>query len=246
MAPPEDTPASSLPLASPSDSPIKNLLLVIAMQAEALPLVNKFQLTEDQNPPFPKGMPWIRYHGVYKDLQISIVIPGKDPIFVQALKPDVIINAGTAGGFKDKGACVGDVFLATDVAFHDRRIPIPVFDLYGKRSRPTFQPTNLVNDLGLKVGRLSTGDSLDLSPQDEEIIRANDTAIKDMEGAAVSYVAELFSIPAIFLKAVTDVVDGERPTAEEFLSNLNTVSQAMEEIVTKVIEYINGKTLSSL
>lgn len=28
--------------------------------------------------------------------------------------------------FQAKGACVGDVFLATDVAFHDRRIPIPV------------------------------------------------------------------------------------------------------------------------
>ncbi|KAJ0538284.1 putative methylthioadenosine nucleosidase [Helianthus annuus] len=30
-----------------------------------------------------------------------------------------------------KGASIGDVYLACEVAFHDRRIPIPVFDLYG-------------------------------------------------------------------------------------------------------------------
>lgn len=28
--------------------------------------------------------------------------------------------------FQAKGACIGDVFLASEVAFHDRRIPIPV------------------------------------------------------------------------------------------------------------------------
>jgi hypothetical protein len=27
---------------------------------------------------FPKGVPWIRYHGVYKDLNINLVWPGKD------------------------------------------------------------------------------------------------------------------------------------------------------------------------
>lgn len=28
---------------------------------------------------FPKGVPWVRYHGIYKDLQINIIWPGKDP-----------------------------------------------------------------------------------------------------------------------------------------------------------------------
>jgi hypothetical protein len=30
------------------------------------------------------------------------------------------------GGFQVKGACISDVFVVSDVAFHDRRIPIPV------------------------------------------------------------------------------------------------------------------------
>ncbi|KAH9307631.1 hypothetical protein KI387_035542 [Taxus chinensis] len=265
MAPVQDSveTTSTEPQEKQEERPISSLLIVIAMQAEAVPLVNKFNLLEDEGSLFPKAVPWIRYHGTYKDLQINIVIPGKDKVFgvdsvgtvsaalvtyasVQALKPDIVINIGTAGGFKVKGASVGDVYLATDVAFHDRRIPIPVFDQYGVRSRPTISTPNLTKELGLKVGKLSTGDSLDMCSQDEELIKANETTIKDMEGAAVAYVTDLFSVPTIFVKAITDVVDGEKPTAEEFLENLSTVAQALEGAVIQVVDFINGKRLSDL
>lgn len=45
---------------------------------------------------------------------------------VHEFKPDLVISVGTAGGFKARGAAIGDVFLATAFANHDRRIPIPV------------------------------------------------------------------------------------------------------------------------
>ncbi|KAK2984381.1 hypothetical protein RJ640_002767 [Escallonia rubra] len=147
---------------------------------------------------FPKGVPWVRYHGIYKDMTINVIWLGQDRVLgvnsvgtvsaslvtyasIQALQPDLIINAGTAGGFKAKGACIGDVFLASDVAFHDRRIPIPVFDLYGVGLRQALSTPNLVKELNLKVGRLSTGDSLDMSAKDEAFIIANDATVKDME-----------------------------------------------------------------
>lgn len=247
-----------------SSRPISTILIIIAMQTEALPLVTRFQLTEDSNEAlFPQGVPWVRYYGTYKDLHINLVWPGKDPSLgvdsvgtissslvtyasIQALKPDLIINAGTAGGFKAKGASVGDVYVASDAAFHDRRIPIPVFDLYGIGARQTFSTPNLVKDLNLKVGKLSTGDSLDMSPHDETAISANDATIKDMEGAAVAYVADLLKVPAIFIKAVTDIVDGEKPTAEEFMQNLIAVTAALDQAVTQVVDYVNGKCLSDL
>jgi 5'-methylthioadenosine nucleosidase len=62
----------------------------------------------------------------------------------------------------------------------------------------------------------------------------------------VAYVAEMFSTPAIFVKAVTDIVDGEKPTAEEFLQNLISVTMALDEAVTKVIDFIDGKCISDL
>ncbi|KAF7142277.1 hypothetical protein RHSIM_Rhsim05G0063700 [Rhododendron simsii] len=178
---------------------------------------------------------------------------------ILALQPDLIINAGTAGGFKielfsdseklcfqAKGASIADIFLASDVAFHDRRIPIPVFDLYGVGLRQAFPTPNLVKTLNLKVGKLSTGDSLDTSPKDEASIVSNDATIKDMEGAAVAYVADLLKVPAIFVKAVTDIVDGDKPTGIEFLQNLLAVTAALDHAVTEVVDFINGRCLSEL
>ncbi|KAE9448250.1 hypothetical protein C3L33_19880, partial [Rhododendron williamsianum] len=179
---------------------------------------------------------------------------------ILALQPDLIINAGTAGGFKcfdmystlmfscfqAKGASIADIFLASDVAFHDRRIPIPVFDLYGVGLRQAFPTPNLVKTLNLKVGKLSTGDSLDTSPKDEASIVSNDATIKDMEGAAVAYVADLLKVPAIFVKAVIDIVDGDKPTGVEFLQNLLAVTAALDQAVTEVVDFINGRCLSEL
>ncbi|KAK7409778.1 hypothetical protein VNO78_00086 [Psophocarpus tetragonolobus] len=243
--------------------PISNIVIVIAMQTEALPIVNRFQLTEDPHSPFPQGVPWVRYHGTYKHLNISLIWPGKDPTLgvdsvgtissalvtyaaIQILQPDLIINAGTAGGFKAKGASIGDVFIVSDCAFHDRRIPIPVFDLYGVGLRKAFETPNLVKELNLKVGKLSTGDSLDMTQQDETSIIANDATVKDMEGAAIAYVADLLKVPAIFLKAVTDIIDGDKPTSEEFLQNLAAVTAALDLAIEQVIDFINGKCLSEL
>ncbi|EOX97777.1 5'-methylthioadenosine/S-adenosylhomocysteine nucleosidase 1 isoform 2 [Theobroma cacao] len=213
--------------------PISSILIIIAMQTEALPVVNKFQLTENPHPAFPKGVPWVHYHGTYKEITINLVWPGKDLTLgvdsvgticaslvayasIQALQPDLIINAGTAGGFKvAKGAGIGDVFLASHVAFHDRRIPIPVFDLYGVGLRQACSTPNLLKELNLK-------------------------------GAAVAYVADLLKVPVIFVKAITDIVDGEKPTAEEFLQNLAAVTAALDRAVTQVIDYISGKCLPEL
>ncbi|KAH0893849.1 hypothetical protein HID58_056278 [Brassica napus] len=302
---------------SESRRPISTVVFVIAMQAEAQPLVNKFGLSETSDSPLGKGLPWVLYHGLHKDLRIYVVCPGKDAASgiccstgavsivcingagidsvgtvpaslitfasIQALQPDILINAGTCGAFKVrssftfsfslsvlvrmpcliifefasliadwlnniqvKGANIGDVFLVSDVVFHDRRIPIPMFDLYGVGLRQAFSTPNLLKELNLKIGRLSTGDSLDMSTQDESLIIANDATLKDMEGAAVAYVAELLKVPVIFLKAVTDLIDGDKPTAEEFLQNLAVVTSALEETATKVINFIHGKTLSDL
>ncbi|VVA15616.1 PREDICTED: 5'-methylthioadenosine/S-adenosylhomocysteine [Prunus dulcis] len=233
--------------------PISTILIVMvmifasnltAMQSEALPVVNKLNLSEDLQSVFPKGVPWVRYRGFYKDLNINLVCPGKDSSLgvdcvgtvpaslvtyasIQALQPDLIINAGTAGGFKAKGACIGDVYVASDVAFCDRRIPIPVFDLYGLGLRQALSTPNLQKELNLK---------------DEASMVANDAVVKDMEAAAVAYVADLLKVPSVFLKVVIDIKDGEETTAEESSQSF----AALERAVTQVTDFINGKCLSDL
>ncbi|XP_031393464.1 5'-methylthioadenosine/S-adenosylhomocysteine nucleosidase 1-like isoform X3 [Punica granatum] len=212
---------------------------------------------------FPEGVPWVRYHGIYKDLEVNVIWPGQDPLLgvnnvgtisaalvtyasVTELKPDLIINAGTAGGFGSKGACVGDVFLVSHIAFNHRRIPLPSFDVYGIGLRQAFSTPLLLKEVNLKVGKLSTGDSFDMSPEDEALVRAIDATLIDMEGAAVAYVADLLKVPAIFVKAVTNIVDAGNPSLEEFHANLADVSATLNQAVGRLVDKINGKRMSEL
>lgn len=67
-----------------------------------------------------------------------------------------------------------------------------------------------------------------------------------LQGAAVAYVADLLAIPMISLKAVTDIVDGTKPTVEEFLENMSTAASALSRTVPLVLEYVFGRTVSEL
>jgi 5'-methylthioadenosine nucleosidase len=50
---------------------------------------------------------------------------------IQAFRPDVVISAGTCGGFAARGAAIADVFVSTRMVNHDRRIPLPVRGMGG-------------------------------------------------------------------------------------------------------------------
>uniref|UniRef100_A0A7I4CYT9 Nucleoside phosphorylase domain-containing protein n=1 Tax=Physcomitrium patens TaxID=3218 RepID=A0A7I4CYT9_PHYPA len=148
--------------------------------------------------------------------------------------------------FQAKGANIGDVYVATEFANRDRRIPIPVFDKYGIGTIEAIPTGNLIKDLDLKEGKVSTGNSLDMTLQDEEHIKANDATVKDMEGAGVAYAANLLAIPMISLKAITDIVDGTKPTVEEFLENMSTAASALSRTVPPVLKYVSGKNVADL
>ncbi|KAK3421043.1 hypothetical protein EUGRSUZ_G01750 [Eucalyptus grandis] len=243
------------------ERPISTIVFIIAMDAEALPILKRFNLAEDSA--FFPGLPWIRYHGFYKDLQLNVIWPGKDLALgvnnigtipaalvtyasIQALKPDLIINAGTAGGYVSKGANIEDVFLVSSVAFHHRRIPLPGRDLYAIGRRQSFSMPLLSTELQLKDGALSTGDSFDICPPDEAFITANNANLVDMEGAAVAYVAGLLNVPTIFLKVVSNAIDGGEPSVEEFHQNLAVAMSALDQTVAEVLDFISGKCLSEL
>lgn len=66
------------------------------------------------------------------------------------------------------------------------------------------------------------------------------------QGAAVAYVADLLKIPAVFLKAVTNIVDTGNPSVEEFHENLTDVSNVLSEAVGRLVNTIKGKRLSEL
>lgn len=239
-----------------------HILIMIAMEAEAKPLLDKLSLqkTELSHP----WAPFDLYSGSHKGMRVSVCVNGKaikaggvdnvgtTPaavatfLAITELKPTLVINAGTAGGFKSKGAEIGDAFVATMCRHHDRRITIPGWDDYAKGHHEMQEFPNMVQALGFKKGVVTTGNSLDAHDVDREIMKANDASVKDMEAAAIAWVTEQSSTPFLALKVVTDIVDGDRFTHEEFMENLGTAAKSLQRNLLLLVEFMVGKELHEL
>jgi 5'-methylthioadenosine nucleosidase len=93
---------------------------------------------------------------------------------------------------------------------------------------------------------LLPGNSLDYTDKDMEIMTQHKAVVKEMEAAAIAWVAQLFRKPMFCIKAVTDIVDGDKATQEEFLENLHSAAAALQQVLPKVLEFVSGKTLREL
>lgn len=233
------------------------------MEAEAMPMVKSLNLSKDDPPAIPPPAPCVTYSGEDWGVRIHLVCFGKCRetgmdnvgtvpaaltayLAIQAFQPDVVISTGTAGGFASRGAAIADVFVSTASLNHDRRIPIPGFDIYGVGKYDALPTPNLRAALGLKAGVVSSGNSLDYTAEDMARMVEHEAAVKEMEAAAVAWTASLFRCPFFCVKAVTDIVDGDRPAADEFLENLHKAAEALQEVVPRVLEFIAGKSYSEL
>jgi 5'-methylthioadenosine nucleosidase len=141
-------------------------------------------------------------------------------VLVSRCSPSLMINAGTAGGFEARGAKIGDLFLGTKAVCHDRRIPLGgAFEAFGRGDFPVLHEERLLRELGARPGVVSTGDSLDCTPEDFRQLCALEADVKEMEAAAIAQVCESQGVPLVLLKSVTDFVDHHEATQDQFLRN---------------------------
>ena len=233
-----------------------NICYVVAMQAEAQPFIEHFGVEEVKD--FFSPLPCKLYQTTLSaGNQLSIVLNGQQHgsdlvgceaasvatlSAIQRLHPDIVVNSGTCGAFKSDGADIADVYLGSAVMFHDRRVPGD--DEWGTQALGNYPVYNKVgqmaHDLGFKLGKVTTGSSLDMQPCDLEIIRQNGGQLKDMEGAAVAFVCSLLNVPVLFVKSVTDLCDSGAETFEEFSKNLSKASESLRLANMRVIEWIVG------
>lgn len=161
---------------------------------------------------------------------------------IERLHPDLVVNSGTCGAFRKNGARIGDVYVGTAVMFHDRRVMGD--DEWGTQALGNYtlweRSADLAAALGMKVGKVTTGSSLDMQPCDLEIIEANHGELKDMEAAAVAFVCSLMDMPCMLLKSVTDLLDGGVNTLDEFRANLRLASERLAEANIRVVEYLTA------
>jgi len=224
------------------------VLVIMAMEAEAGPVRVALGLDETPSPlhaAFPARL--------WSDDELAVAICGTDarfdvdaigtqPAVVTTLlacdhhRPDLLVSAGTAGGFAGRGGRIGDVFLSTDpLVFHDRRIPLGPFEAYGVGSYPTIGTVELAAAIGARPGVITTGNSLDAPPVDLATMIAAEADAKDMEAAAVGWVAEQFGIDFVAVKSITDLVDSPEPTAEQFGRNFDLATRRLAETLPRLL-----------
>lgn len=245
---------------------VQSVTLIMAMEQEAAPIVARFALQRVEES-FLHGAPFVAWTGLAeKGLKLNVVWCGYDKRFgvnnvattaaavaayaavVAFGRVDLIISAGTAGAFGQRGAKICDVFMSSKCIFHSRRIPdsvTGVLEEYGFghfRSPPLYR---LAREVGLHVGVVSTADSLDCNPTDMSLLLAEGAVVKEMEAAAVAWVCQQLAIPFIALKAVTDIIDGGEPTREQFDRNLATAAQALQVKLALLLELVGGTPLAS-
>jgi 5'-methylthioadenosine nucleosidase len=242
---------------------INTAVILIAMAAEAQPLISNLGLKLDEKA-LPESSPAQCYSGERKGLKVHVVTNGQCKRFQvdevgtvaaglttwlanEYLKPDILINAGTCGGFRRKGAEIGDVFISSDVANHDRRIALPGgWKDWAIGKHTTHVTEELRRALSFKHGNVSTSNSLDATETDRQLMLENDASLKDMEAAAVAWACDLHCTPMFCVKVVTDIVDGDRATEEEFLENLSTAAKSLQSAVPGVLDFIYGRKLKDL
>ena len=251
---------------------MKRVVLIVAMEQEAEPFIQKHRLKQMTPSPFMAGMQMVCYSGRINNnanMEVFLVWTGRDQRYkvnnvattaasvatyasIQAFHPvDLVLSAGTAGGFGSQGCQVGDVFLSTKCVFHGRRIPSAggdesdTLEEYGFGHFRSPSVPLLATACGLKVGVVSTSDSLDHTPIDLELMRGEGAAVKDMEAAAVAWVCQQVKIPFLAVKSVTDIVDSaEKTVDEEFYANLKTASEALQEQLSQLLEFLSTAPLA--
>ena len=231
---------------------MKKICFIVAMAAEAKPLIQHFGLMH-QGGRFGQAPSQV-YQGNYKNIEITLVTNGKDAdtgfdyigceaatlsthLAIAYYHPDIIINAGTAGGFASKGAKIGDVYLGHKyIVFHDRRVDIPGWNRMGQGYFPCIDSDEIARLGGFKQGICTTGSSLDMTEDDAEQMRQTGGEVKDMEAAAVAWVAQLYKTPILCVKAITDLVGADRPTAQQFDDNLSMATQKLKDACFKIVD----------
>lgn len=223
------------------------------MVAEAQPFIERYGIWEvkDFFAPLPCRLYEGEVNGVTLDVMLNGQKNGSDLIgceaatmatlcAIQRLNPDIVINSGTCGAFREQGADIAEVYIGSSVMFHDRRVPGD--DAWATQSLgnyPVWEGSQaLAEALGFKMGKVTTGSSLDMQPCDLDIIQQHGGQLKDMEGAAVGFVCSLFQTPILYVKSVTDLCDSGAETYEEFSRNLHHACDTLKAANERVIDYL--------
>ncbi len=244
-------------------SPINNLIILMAMRDEAQPIIDTLNLQERFDILNPE-LPMRCFQNRTGSINLSLIISGIDDRHdvdnigseaatlmayeaVTRLSPDLIISAGTAGGFASRGAKIGTIYVSEEhFVYHDRHVPLPGFDQSSVGRYPALKTSRLAKNLHLKSGVISTGSSLQKCDKDIIVIDQHDAVAKEMEAAGIAWVAMLFKTPIMAIKSITNLLDQDNHSEHEFSKNLIFASQCLHDKMIELVDYLQNKTIEDL
>jgi 5'-methylthioadenosine nucleosidase len=240
---------------------IHSIVILMAMRDEAAPVVAALGAVPISVPP-NRQHEWfvaeragarviVAVNGVDPRFQVDSV--GPEPAVLNAAavirehRPDLMVSAGTAGGWAARGGAIGTVYLSyPHVVRHDRRIQIEGMHEFGIGRFPVVPMRRIAAEIDAELGVVTTGGSLDETAEDIELMASLDARAKEMEAAAVAYVCEVEGVPFVALKAITDLADAPHPAAHQFLENLHTASAQLTVHLLALVDRVAGAELEEL
>lgn len=233
------------------DNSISKILIIVAMADEAAPTVRSLGLQKQEG---FKRFPFEVHRGEFEGKEIMLVTSGKDrrtnadnvgtqvasamaSVCIREFEPDLVMNIGTAGGFKSAGGEIGSVYTGTKLQYHDHRIPVPGFEDYAKGDYEAAIPEH-VKDM-YPAAIVSTGSSIDITDREREQLSKQAEkmpVVKEMEATAIAQVCSWSDVPLLVLKSITDLIDGGEPSHEEFVRNLKKASDALHDAAMAVLK----------
>lgn len=243
---------------------IQKIMLLVAMNKEAVPIIKHMNMRQVEHK-IDKNLPVMVYEGKIDTGVVILVVSGKcvahgvDRIGSQGLNlvawealkefnPDILLNVGTAGGFKKNGALPGDIYVSTEsIKYHDRLFyPDLHFLPYGVGSYKCLSISSIAKKLGFKEGVISTGGSLLSSQQEDEQMMKNNAAVKEMEAAGIAEVSQMRGVPFVGLKIITDLVDTQDCPQNQFTNNFDRLIRHLANKVQKLCEVLMGQQLDKI
>lgn len=171
-------------------------------------------------------------------------------LLIQELKVDKILFTGVAGGI-NPNIEIGDIVISTDLmeydfdctAFGYENGVIPRMENSKFKADETLvklaenSAKNIFSDKGIFVGRIVSGDtfvaSIDKIKWLREVFNAECT---EMEGASVAHVCEVFKVPFVIIRSISDKANHEADVSfEEFVKIAAHNSKLMIEEMLRLI-----------
>jgi len=174
-------------------------------------------------------------------------------LLIQQFKPECVINTGSAGGIKED-LKVGDAIISSGLVYHD--VDVTAFNYAPGQlpHQPRIFPVSekliklaetAVNELKKEKllpdsfnycqGIIGSGDVFLYEPERIAEVHSTfpDIAAVEMEGAAIAHCCHLFSVPALVIRALSDVAGTESPIS--FMEFLPVASRHSAHIVMRIL-----------